>query len=588
MSKRNPYPPDTIPHLLYSRAVHTPRDIAYSFPELHQHGSWSDIWRGVRTLAGGYLRLGVKPGDRIAMLMTGRLELVMTMFAAACVGAVAVPLNAYSKKDELRAYLQASKPVVLLLGAEGHGLQYPAVMLELMREASAPAGTGFLPQHIIVLDDAASVPAPMLPYAELEALGRATPADELDASAAWLSPDEPVVLLFTSGTVGIPKAVLRTTASFFTSPEHGHEPKIASGRSWLTGTVDRIARKFPMLSLLPLYHMGGFGTLLANLKVCNIRLFLLRHYSPANALAVLERERIRLLSGTPYMIQRLLTAPQRERHDLSALLGVAFTSAAVDRSVIRRVINELNLAFFLVSYGSSEAGAVANGVCLTERQGNMLLTLLIRGVTRLGLLSGCIPLEAFEQNPYSLAGKPDRGVDVRIVDPVSLAPLPPGGHGEIWIRSHRVMRYTNHAAVSPSYTADGWYRSGDLGWLDERGHLTISGRMHRIISRGGEKIAPADIEHALLAHPDIEEAMVLGVPDELYGEQICACIVPRSGSPLREADVRSFLQPRISAFKIPQHIFLLPGLPLAATGKIAVADIRRLAEERLEAVLQPI
>ncbi|MBP1991771.1 class I adenylate-forming enzyme family protein [Paenibacillus eucommiae] len=570
---------DTIPYLLLKRAAYSPHDIAYSFPELQQNYSWSTIWHDVRLLAKGFLQLGITKGNSIALLMPGRMELILSMFAAACVGAIVVPLNTYSKKHELQIYLKDSRPTAMIIGTEGHHLHYPSLLEDIISESKLSGDSSWVPANIFVLEDKAKVFAPFRPFEELARLGeRGADQDFLSACQSVCSKD-PLILLYTSGTLGTPKGVLRSTASFVVSPSAAGSR--GKGASIMQRMTDRITRYFSIMNLLPLYHMGGFSTIFTALKVCNVRIVMLTHFNPLKSLAVIDKMKCKVLVGTPFMIQHMLSSPKRNQFDLTSLLGVAFTSAAVNNSILQKVTKDLNLYFFMVSYGSSEAGAVANGTCFMDRKNNLMVSLLYKLLKRVNLLSGLIQQKDFEHGSYSLAGKLDKGVEVRILDPETEEPLPLYEHGEIVIRSHRVMRYTKENQGKPSFTKDGWYKSGDLGFLDERRHLTITGRLHRLISRGGEKISPVEIENVLLCHKDVEEAIVFGIPDELYGEQICACIVTKDEAALNAEKLKNDMTPFLSAFKIPRYVVFLPYFPLSPTGKISIAELQLLALDRI-------
>ncbi|WNQ12311.1 class I adenylate-forming enzyme family protein [Paenibacillus aurantius] len=571
--------PRSLPGLLAERAAKSPEDTAYLFPETEQAYTWSSVWKEVQSLACGLLELPVRKGDRVALLMTGRMEMVLSLYAAGCIGAVAVPLNAYSRKKELRAYLEDARPAVLILGREGHGQHYPALLREMIRESMTDGeDLSWLPSRVYVLGEDPAACAPFRPFAELTAAGRGADTREpFLAACRSVHEDDPLVLLYTSGTTGTPKAVLRSAASFLPPARN----KGIAGE-WAARVTDRLTRGFPVLNLLPLYHLGGFGTILTNLHTCSIPIVMLRHYHPGRALAQLSACRCRVLIGTPYMIQRMVASPERASYDLRPLLGVVFTSAAVTANVLRKVIEELELSFFLVSYGSSEAGSVSNGACFLPNRSRPLLSILYRLLKAAGLLSGMVKPEAFEGTAGSLAGKIEKGVELRILHPETGRLQPPYEPGEIAVRSHRVMRYAKETGDRPSHTGDGWYRSGDIGYVDGEGNLTISGRLNRLIHRGGEKISPAEIEGVLLGHPEVDEAFVLGLPDELYGEQVCACVVAREGAGLTPDKLRGFAAPQLAAFKLPQTIVFLPELPLSPSGKIAVPEIRAALEGRGE------
>ncbi|GGD90957.1 class I adenylate-forming enzyme family protein [Paenibacillus nasutitermitis] len=572
----NEFNSDTLAFLLHRRAASCPADIAYSFPELSQHYTWETLWKETRLLAKGLLQLGVTKGDSLALLMTGRMELIVSMFAAASIGAVIVPLNAYSKTNEVRGYLQSARPKAMIIGTEGHHLDYPSMLMELILECrNSAADNSWLPSSIFVVGAQAGLPSPLRPFNELMALASHTTDEKFINACKAATVHDPLILLYTSGTTGSPKGVLRTTASFMVAPpERGHPGKKSA---LLQKTIDRIARRFSVISLLPLYHLGGFGTIFTNLRVCNIRIVLLTHFNPLQAVKAIRQEACRMMIGTPYMVQRILSSSQGDFSGLSSLIGISFTSASVDSSLLRKVNRELRLLFFMVTYGSSETGSVANATCFVGRQRSLPITLLFKLLTRSHLLSGMISFDSFEANNYSLAGKVDRAVEVNILNPQTGELLPYGEQGEVSVRSHRVMRYLKHNQDMPCFTADGWYKTGDLGYLDDQNVLTITGRLRRLISRGGEKISPVEIEGLLLKDKDVEEAFVIGIPDELYGEQICACLVAKKGANVNAQMIKNRLAVHLSAFKIPQYVLFLPELPLSPTGKIAVTDIKQLA-----------
>lgn len=574
--------PDSVPQMLQERARRYPRSVAYIFPEWSQRRTWGAIWREVLPLACGMFKKGVRKGDKVAFLMTGRIELIISMYAAACLGAVLVPINAYSKKDELAGYLKEAKPALLIIGVSGHQQHYPSLLRELIEEqAGQPDDGGWEASSVYVVADTDEHLMGFQALSELTAVDYPSYPYELRQAFQNITSRDPLILLFTSGTLGVPKGVLRTTASFLMG-NAAHEKPSSWLRTRLDGMTSRIMQAYKMLNLLPLYHMGGFSTLLTSLKSTNLPTVMLSRFHPVEALSVIEQERCKVMVGTPYMLQRLAASPERANYDLTSLLGAAFASAAVTPSILQKVTDGLRLQFFVVGYGSSEAGSVSSGTCIRkEHLRGFLIPLLFRIVKHTNLLGGLIAYEEFMKGSGSLAGRIAPNAEVRVIDPETGKELPIGQQGEICIRGHRVMRYTNAQAERPAFNEDGWYRSGDLGWLDERNHLTIAGRMHRIISRGGEKISPIEIENVILQHEDVEDVLVIGVPDALYGEEVCACIVPRSGSSLTSERLKKELALQLSAFKLPRTFIFLPYLPLSPTGKISVAEMKQLAVQEI-------
>jgi fatty-acyl-CoA synthase len=175
---------------------------------------------------------------------------------------------------------------------------------------------------------------------------------------------------------------------------------------------------------------------------------------------------------------------------------------------------------------------------------------------------------------YSLAGKVDKGVEIQILDMDTGETLPLYEHREITIRSHRVMNYAKDNKDRACYTKDGWYKLGALGFLDEKRKLTITGKHHRFISRGGEKISPVEIENVLLKHGHMDDELVVGIPDEMYGEQICTCKIAQKRAKLTPEKLRTDLSPYLSAFKIPKYFVFFNQFPLSPTGKVPVSEIQ--------------
>ncbi len=583
MIRVNDFNKNTIPALLCNRATYSSADLCFCYPQLRQAYTWSELFQGVRTLSESFFKSGIKKGDRIAILMENRIELVISMFAAATVGAVAIPLNTYSKKEELKTYLLDAKPVILIIGKAGQQLHYPRLINEIVAESKNDLITpSWIPPQIFVLDEAVDAAYPFKPFSSL-LNDKDQMADDafLDLCNATFTTD-PAFLIYTSGTTGIPKGVARSCASFLVldNSEGGFSGKI---KSKLSRMGDRYMRRFSLMNLLPLYHMGGIGMIFTSLKFANFRTVMLTHFNPVNALKAADSEKCNFLVGTPFMLQYMLSSKSAENVQLNSVLGVAFTSSAVNSQIIERITGELrNLYFFTVSYGSSEAGAVANGSCFFNKNRNMLVSVLLRLLRSTRLLNGEIKYEEFTRTEHSIGGKIDKNVEVAIIDTRTGAFLDIHSEGEIVIRSHRVMHYIHDNLTKESFLQDGWYRSGDLGFIDKNGNLLITNRIKRLISRGGEKISPVEIENVLLRNPAVADVFVLAVPDDLYGEEICAAFVEKEGAELSVEKLRNEISNSLSQFKTPKYFVSLPAFPLSPSGKISVPEIKRLVMEKIK------
>jgi fatty-acyl-CoA synthase len=570
--------------MLARRATYTPHDTAYCFPERQQAYTWARLWQEVQQLATGLLHLGIQKGDRVAVMLEGRAELVVSLLGVATVGAVVVPINTYSTKQEVETYFRDARPAAFLTGTAARQFSYTSLASELQTPNTGSAGA-WLPRHVFVQGSEAEVAAPFRCYSELLAPASSVSTELFVQACQAVRASDPAFLLYTSGTTGTPKGVLRSVASFLgATPRRQGLGQHVQAAAMRLG--DRYTKRFAVMTLLPLYHLGGIGTLFTSLKMCNVRMVMLTHFNPVTARAVTAAEECKFLIGTPFMIQAMFAAQPAAAPPLRLVLGVVFASAAVTGSMLARIAQELpNLHFFTVSYGSSEAGAVANGTCLLHKKRNLATSLFLRLLRSINLLSGLLPYEAFSQTPFSICGRVDKQVAVRSIDLQTGEFLPPGQAGELVIRSHRVMRYAQEALAQESFLADGWYRSGDIGYVDAQGCLVITDRIKRLISRGGEKISPVEIEHTLLQHPGVAEAFVVGVPDALYGEQIGAVLVAKPATELDLAELRAWLGGRLSQFKVPHYIVLAPALPLSATGKVSSEVLKQLVQQTIS---QPV
>lgn len=572
-----PFNRHTLPALLHQRATHTPRDVAYQFPELKQAVTWAQLWQDVQTMAAGLAQQGIGPGHRVAVLLEGRLELLVTLLGTVAIGAVAVPLNTYSKLAELRQYLLAARPAALVLGTSGLRVAWPELTTAVLpTPEAAPTEAAWVPNRVFVQGAGSELPLPFRPYEQLVAT-QPSPA-EARALCTATPASAPAFLLYTSGTTGLPKGVLRSTASFLAADAG------APGRftARLLRFSDQLTRRFGLLCLLPLYHQGGIGTLVSVLKACNVPTTLLTHFNPVTALEMAERERCKFLIGTPYMVQAMLGAGAGRPLRLKALVGIAFASAAVSGPLLEGIVARLpGLYFFTVSYGSSEAGAVANGTCFFANNKNLLVAGFLKLMRRANLLSGEVPYALFLETPYSVCGRVDKAVEVQALDTHTGQFLPPGQAGELVVRSHRVMPYAEADPATDNRLPDGWYRTGDVGYVTPAGVLILTDRLKRLISRGGEKISPTEVENALRQHPAVADAYVLGVADALYGEQVCAVVVPQAGATLNAAELRARLGEQLSQFKLPKYVVALPALPLLGSGKPASEEIRQEVMQRI-------
>ncbi|GAB3242519.1 acyl-CoA synthetase [Hymenobacter seoulensis] len=574
---------NTIPGMLRQRARDFPDATCYRFPEREQTCTWHALWEEVQAVAAGLRRLGLQKHDRVAILLEGRAELLVSIFAAITAGGVAVPLSTYLKKEELKVCLREARPAVFIMGSADHHLSYLQLQAEVAAQPGPDALTDarWIPHHAFVQGPAVAVGSGFRSYEELTS--RTYPEGPAAEDRITLTAQDPAFLLFTSGSTGTPKGIVRSAASFMArNPMSAGSPPNAFKRL-LARKGNRYVNRFGFMSLLPLHHLAGIGMMLMPLQVCNVPLTLLARFNPIRGLAAIAQTKARFLIGTPHMMQAMLAQKSAAPASLDSVLGVFFASAALRPHVLERALQGFqNLCFFAVSYGSTETGAVANGTCFVPNRRHPAVSLLLRLMRRLNYLDGEIPLAAFSRTTASIGGKIARQVEVGIRSPQSGAWLPPGEEGEILVRSHRLMPYQDASSNQVHRVEGGWFKTGDLGYVDAQNCLMITDRLKQLISRGGEKIAPAEIEHLIKQQPGIDDVLVLGIPDALYGEVVGAAFTETNGGAVSVAALREALHASLSSFKVPQHFLSLPTLPLNAAGKIDVAEVRLELEQMIQ------
>jgi long-chain acyl-CoA synthetase len=488
-------------------------------------GRWADrefLVQGERRLSYGaftgavarvaaHLRgLGVRPGERIMLLGFNQIEWVVAFWAAQALGAVAVLGNAWWSEAETAAALEQSAPALVLASDSRPG------------GAILPARAA----RVLSLDAL----RPLVDGGEAAAPGPAAPETVPAAE------DDPALIMFSSGTTGTARGVVMS-----------HRSVIANLQNLLVLT-GRLPTELPpghpgTVSLLsvPLFHLAGIQTSCTTLLTGGKLVFLSGRFDPAEVLALIEHERVRVWGSVPTMVSRVLDHPGLTRRDTSSLRSVPMGGAAVSPDLRQRVAASFpgvkSGAGSL--YGLTEAGGVlaaGSGPDLDDRP-------------------GCV-------------GRALPVVELRIAGPG------PDGVGEIQARTPTATDGYLGDPV-PLADPDGWISTGDLGRIEEPGWLYVTGRSKDIIIRGGENVACAHVEQALLRHPDVLEAAVVGLPDADLGEEVAAVVVLRRGARAGVAELRRHAGTELARFERPARWWLRYGpLPVNATGKILRREIR--------------
>jgi acyl-CoA synthetase (AMP-forming)/AMP-acid ligase II len=477
--------------------------------------TWAQLRDRVARGATAQRAAGLRPGDRVAVLDLNHPSCLEITLACARAGTANVAVNFRLAPAEVAYVINDSAATVLFVGPE-----FAQLVAGLRDE---------LPhvQRVVQVGD------PGTPGDEYETWLDVEPDDEVYPAA----PDHCFLQLYTSGTTGFPKGAMLTHAGMLAHSAHVAE-------------LNRITPDSRVLVAMPLFHVGGSSYALTGLYA-GARLVLTRLPDPARLLEALETERITNAFFVPALLALMTKEPGAAARDYSALEVLCYGASPMPLPVLRNCMRVFPNVFMQV-YGMTEACGV---------------------VTALG------PAEhADTANPHRLlsAGKPIPGVRIEIRDPATGKPLPTGESGEVCVRTDQLMAgYWNRPdATEAAIDADGWYRSGDAGHLDEDGYLYITDRIKDMIISGGENVYPAEVERVLAEHPAVADVAVIGVPDDRWGEVPKAVVVPAPGQVVDEAELIAFCREQLARYKCPKSVDVVDELPRNPTGKVLKKDLR--------------
>ena len=478
----------------------------------------------VRRLATSLQKLGVKPGDRVAALQTNSNQFIETYYATATLGATFVPLNYRAKQPEIEYMVTAADVKVLFVGS-----RYVDQIKQLQPKFTSV-------KHYVAMESSAPN---MLDFEKLVADGSP------DIDDAEVDESDVSILMYTSGTTSLPKGVMLTYGDF---------------TNYVVGTVEMADGSDRGTSLLcaPLYHIAGTANIMTAIWAGR-KIVVLKQFEPKEWLEAVHQEKITHAFVVPTMLKQLIDHPEFSKYDMSSLQNLSYGGAPMPFPVIRKAIEVFPKGTgFVNAFGQTETTST--------------LTVLGPNDHR---LDG--PPAEVERNLKRLTsvGLPLPDVEVQVLDDDN-KPLPANEIGEVVIRTPRVMKgYAGQeSATAALLDADGWLHTRDMGYLDEDGYVYLVGRKDDIIIRGGENIAPAEIEAVLHAHPSVDEAAVIGIPDVDWGQKIVAFVALRPGKTASNDELADFCRQRLASFKKPEIIRFVDALPKNPLGKILKKELK--------------
>jgi len=455
-----------------------------------------------------------------------RSEWVVVQYATAKLGVILVNINPAYRSSELEYVLGQSGCRLLFAARELKGSDFVA-MVDQVRPALASL------ERAIFFDTSEWD----------EIAGGGGSLDEVRVIGEHLDFDDPINIQYTSGTTGFPKGA---TLSHHNILNNGHL------LAQLLGYTERDRVCVPV----PLYHC--FGMVIGNLA-CTTRgaciVYPAETFDPEATLRACAEERCTSLYGVPTMFIAELGHPNFSQFELSSLRTGIMAGSPCPIEVMKRVNTEMGIEQITIAYGQTETSPVTTFV----------------------------PLGDTLEHRCETVGQVMPHTEIKIVDPGTGEIVPRGEPGEFCARGYPVMRgyWEDPERTAEAIDRSSWMHSGDLATLDGEGYVRIVGRIKDMVIRGGENVYPREIEEFLYAHPQIADVQVIGVPDERYGEELMAWVIPRPGAALSEAEVREFCRGRIAHFKIPRYVKFVDSFPMTVTGKVQKFKMRETAIEEL-------
>jgi len=492
--------------------------------------SYRELRTRVDRLASGLERLGIAPGDRVALLMLNCHHFIEMVFACFELGAVIVPLNTRLAADELAFIINDAECAALVTDEALEPLAATLrPRLHSVRSYVATNGAeGFISYEELMKAEAK-------PHATSQQAPQQSPRQSPQQSE-----DDLAGIFYTSGTTGVPKGVMLSHANLWMNSLH-------SIVALNLGTAE------VHLHAAPMFHLADFPSVL-NTTLTGGTHAIIEKFDPQVLMEVIERHRVTATMLVPTMINFLINHPEVKRHDLSSLKWVLYGASPMPVELLKRAMETLPGCAFWQGYGQSESGPLLTVLPSADH--------IIEGPEQLlRRLKSC--------------GRPIIGVEVEVFDERD-QPVRPGEVGEIVARGPNIMRgYWKRPDETERTLRGGWLRTGDMATVDEDGYIYIVDRKKDMIITGGENVYSTEVENVVYAHPEVREAAVIGVPDKKWGEAVRAIVSLKAGASLTEAQLIAFCAARLADYKVPKSVEIFEGeLPKSGTGKILKKELR--------------
>ncbi|WP_223700467.1 class I adenylate-forming enzyme family protein [Sutcliffiella deserti] len=471
--------------------------------------------REVNRLSHGMMALGVEKGDKVAFMMKNSDYFVFSFFAGVKIGAVIVPMNFRLTSSEIHYILEQSEAKVVICDEE-------------FEDTVKTASEGCVVQKVIVVGNPG--------HEESRSYKGILSRNEEEPDVEVLETDD-IEILYTSGTTGRPKGALFDHRRIFNV---GISMMISMG----------INQQERFLHVAPLFHSAQLNLFLVSGVVLGASHYIQRDFHPVHTLQAIQDNKITHFFGVPAMFNFLLQVPNANEYDLSSIKRCGYGAAPMAPELVKKSITLFKNDQFYNLCGLTEAGP--NGILLDPKG---------------------------HKNHLGKNGKASFLTEARVVDEAG-GNVKPGAVGEFVLQGESIMKeYYKKPEETKATLKNGWLYTGDLAVIDEEGYITLVDRKKDMIISGGENVYSIEVEEVLYEHPQVLEAAIIGLPDEVWGEAVCAVVVPHKDQLLNEEELKLFCRQKLAGYKVPRRIFIENALPRNASGKILKYQLRKQLNE---------
>lgn len=537
---------NTLGGVLDDLSKNNPNGWAVRYTDRNYFRTWKELNDEADLIARGMMSLGVKKGDHVAIWATNTPEWILTLFAAAKIGAVLVTVNTNFKIFELEYLLRQSDTKLLVMIGGFKNNDYVATVNELLPELKTTSGeieSEHLPFLKRVVFAGKETPEGMLNFEDLKILGGDFPVEIYEENKKTLNTHDVVNMQYTSGTTGFPKGVMLT-----------HYNILNNGKT--IGDGMKFTKNDKLCITVPFFHCFGLVLAMMACITHGTTMVPVERYSPVPVMNAISVEKCTAVHGVPTMFIAMLEHAQFNSFDFSSLRTGIMAGSPCPIEVMKKVIDKMNMREIVIVFGQTEASP---GCTMTTTSDSI-------------------------DKRVNTVGRAFPGVECKIIDPENGEELPINTPGEFCARGYNIMKgyYKMPEATAQAIDKDGWLHTGDLCTVDEDGYYKVVGRIKDMIIRGGENIYPKEIEECLYTCDKVSDVQVIGVPSEAYGEEVMACVILKEGEEMTEEEVKEFVGARMAKHKVPRYVRFVDSFPTNAAGKIQKFKMREEAIEILK------